>query len=121
MLFSLLFSLEKLYADPVRGVDKRDTNVRSKVHGVKRKCDACFLEIVTITIKISLNTKAKMIGSPFQTLFGDHFLTRSPAPDDDGSIPKGNNYLGGTANFLAVNNFAAQFAVDSGSSLMMWT
>ena len=104
----LSFSLEKLYANPVRGVDKRDANVRSKVHGVKRKFDSLFLEIVTKPIKISLHTKAKVIGSPFHPLFGDHFLARSPSPDDDGGVPKGNDDLGGTANFLAVNNLAVQ-------------
>jgi hypothetical protein len=116
ILFSLSFSLEKFYANPVRGVDKRDANVRSKVHGVKRKCDAFFLETVTKPIKISLHTKAKVIGPPFHPLSGDYFLARSLAPDDDGDVPKGNDDLGGTANFLAVNNLAAQLLNIPGCS-----
>jgi hypothetical protein len=106
---ALSFSLEKFYAHPIRCVDKSDANLQTEVHGVKRKCDSPFLEIITKTVKISLHTKAKMIGSPFHPLFGDRFLVGSPAPDDDEGVPKGKDDLRDTANFLAPNDLAFQF------------
>lgn len=108
-MMQLPFSLEKLYAHAVRSLNERDANAWSEVHGVDRERNSLLLEFVTKTIEISMHMEAKVIRAPFQTLFPARLLTRSLATDNNGGTFKSNENLRGTANFMAVDDFAAQF------------
>jgi len=112
----LPFPLEKLYTHTVGSLNEGDADARAEVHGVECECDSVVLEFGTKTIKISVHMEAKVIGAPLQALFSARLLTRSLATDNDGGAFEGDENLRCTTNFIAADDFAAQFVRVPGCS-----
>ncbi|MBI5895152.1 MAG: hypothetical protein HZB24_03770 [Desulfobacterales bacterium] len=84
--------------DPVRGLQKSDTEIGPEVHGIDGENYPLALQFIAIGIQIATNMEAKMVNAPLESLPLGRFFASALPSDDNGCAFKRQQELWGASH-----------------------